>query len=86
MAALSQGDRTALGGQLQSDVSLARENFGNIVKADIQAAVNAVDDWVVANAAAFNAAIPAAARAALTAPQKARLLAIVVTRRFQTGA
>jgi hypothetical protein len=86
MAALSQGDRTALGGQLQSDVSLAHESFGNVVKADIQAAVNAVDDWVVANAAAFNNALPTAAKNALTAAQKARLLAIVVKRRFETGA
>lgn len=86
MAALIPADRLAVGAQFQADASLAREGFGAVVKADIQAAVAAVDDWVVANAASFNTAIPAAARAALTSPQKAHLLLYVVKKRYETGA
>lgn len=86
MAALSSPDRVAVGAAFQADASLAREGFGALVKADIQAAVNAVDDWVVSNAASFNTAIPVAARTALTPAQKARLLAYVVKRRYDVGA
>jgi len=86
MAALTSPDRIAVGAQFQSDASRVGEAFGAVVKADLQAAVNAVDDWVVANAAAFNTAIPAAARAALTTAQKAHLLMYVVKKRYETGA
>jgi len=86
MAALSQGDRTAVGGQFQAEVSRASEGFGAVVKADVQAAVGAIDDWLVANAAAFNAALPQPVRSAFTAAQKARLLAAVIKRRYETGA
>jgi hypothetical protein len=86
MAALVSADRIATGGQFQADASIAREALGNVTKSDIQAAVAAVDDWVVANAAAFNTAIPATARAALSPAQKARLLMYVVERRYLVGA
>lgn len=86
MAALGSSDRIAVGAAFQADASIAREGFGAVVKADIQAAVAAVDDWVVANAAAFNTALPQPARTVLTAAQKARLLAYVVRRRYETGA
>lgn len=86
MAVLSSPDRIDVGARFQSDASSNRETFGTLVKADIQAAVNAVDDWVVANAAAFNSAIPVAARNGLTAAQKAHLLMYVVEKRYATGA
>ena len=86
MAALVSSDRIAVGGQFQSDASQAREPFGAVVKADLQAAVAAADDWVVANAASFNAALPTAARTALSPAQKARLLLYVVKKRYETGA
>jgi hypothetical protein len=86
MAAMITADRIAVGAAFQSDASQAREVFGALVKADIQAAVAAVDDWVVANAAAFNSAIPLAARNGLTAAQKAHLLMYVVEKRYATGA
>jgi hypothetical protein len=44
--------------------------------------VDAADDWLSANAASFNAALPAAARAGLSPAQKARLVAAVALRRF----
>jgi hypothetical protein len=86
MPALGSSDRVAIGAGFQFDASWAREAFGAVVKADLQAAVAAVDDWVVANAASFNTALPLAARNGLTAAQKARLLMYVVKRRYETGA
>jgi hypothetical protein len=86
MAAMITADRITVGAQFQSDTSQAREPFGTLTKADIQAAVAAIDDWVVSNAAAFNTAIPATARGALTSAQKARLLSYVVARRYLVGA
>lgn len=55
---------------------------GSILKADLRAAVNAVDDWVEANAAAFNTALPQPFRGAATAEQKAALLSYVALKRF----
>jgi hypothetical protein len=53
-----------------------------IVKADLRAAINAADAWVDAAASSFNAALPQPARGALTSKQKARLLTLVVQRRY----
>ena len=86
MAAMITADRLSVGAQFMSDTSQIREPFGALTKADLQAAVAAIDDWVVSNASAFNTAIPATARAALTSPQKARLLSYVVQKRYLTGA
>jgi len=55
----------------------------SITKADLRAAVNAVDDWINTNAAAYNTAIPQPARGALTASQKAELLSAVALRKFE---
>ena len=51
-------------------------------KAALRAAIDAVDDWLDANATAFNQAIPQPARSALTAAQKLELLYIVARKRF----
>lgn len=53
-----------------------------LLKADIQAAINAADDWANTNAASFNTALPVAFRTNATATQKALLLACVVLARF----
>lgn len=50
-------------------------------KTDLVAAVAAVDDWVEANATAYNTALPVAFRNAATASQKALILAYVCMRR-----
>jgi hypothetical protein len=86
MAILGTSDRTAIGAVFQSDASGAREPLGAVVKADIQAAIAAADDWVVANAASYNAALPVAVRTAFSAAQKSRLLMYVLRRRYETGA
>jgi hypothetical protein len=86
MAVMNSADRTAVSALFQSDASLVRETLTGVLRSDIQAAVNAIDDWVVANAASFNSALPLAARSNLTAAQKARLLSYVVMRRYVVGA
>ena len=84
MAVLSDANRYALWGQYMSDAS-ARRDALPLSKADLRAAVNAVDAWVDANAAVFNLAIPQPARSALTAKQKADLLRYVVGRRWEVA-
>jgi hypothetical protein len=85
MATMTAGDRTGVGAVFQTDISQAREPFGALTKADIQAAVTAVDSWCDTNTASFNSAIPLPARTALTTAQKTRLLVYVIRRRFETG-
>jgi len=51
----------------------------------LQAAVDAVDGWLDANAASLNAAIPVEARTTLTVKQKAQLLVYVIRRRFEVA-
>lgn len=82
MAILTDQDRADVNADFQRTETGA---FGAILKADLRAAVNAIDQWVSDNAAAFNTAIPQPARAKLTASQKARLLAAVVLKRYQKG-
>lgn len=81
MATLPEADRAAIWAEFMRDLSSAREPIA-VTKGDLRAAFNAVDDWVEANAASLNAAIPQPARAALTRQQKARLLQMVVRQRF----
>jgi len=86
MPTMSGADRVGVGGQFQINVSRRRDSLAGLLKADVQAAVAAVDDWVVANQASFNAALPLPARTSLTAAQKAELLALVLQRRYDVGA
>ena len=84
MAVLSNNDRAAMMRKFAQDMSSTRTAM-SIVKADLRAAVNAIDDWVDTNASAFNTAIPQPARGALTTQQKAKLLWYVVQRRFEVS-
>ena len=61
------------------------ESFGTLTKADLRAAVDATDDWVEDNKAAFSAAIPLPARSELTARQKALLFMAVAARKFEVS-
>jgi hypothetical protein len=78
MAVLADADRAAVWSQW---MHLNREDC-SITKADLRAAVDALDVFLDNNAAAINSAIPQPARGALTAAQKARLLSLVALRRF----
>jgi len=84
MAVLSDSERAKVWSQLMSDLSARREGIA-VNKADLRAAINAVDQWVEDNKVTFNLAIPLPARTALTAAQKAELLVYVARRRFQVG-
>ena len=81
MAVLTTQQRTALRAAYGSTLSNRREAF-NLTKPQIDAAIAATDDWIEANAAAFNTALPVAARTGLTAAQKAELFSLVAMKRF----
>ena len=81
MAALSAAQRLAIRVLWGSDLSGRREAF-NLSKVDLDAAIIATDNWIDTNAAAFNTALPVAARTTLTATQKAELFMRVALKRF----
>jgi hypothetical protein len=81
MAVLTETARAEVWADFMRSLSTAREGC-TISKAEMRAAVDAADAWIEANAASFNSALPAAARAGLTTNQKARLLAVVTLKRF----
>lgn len=71
-------------GRARTAAQWMRENQGPtpFSRADLVAAIAAVDDWVDANQASFNAALPVAVRGAnTTAAQKIDLLLYVLLRR-----
>lgn len=81
MAVLTDPERLAIWAELMR----LTENIsatGALTKADLRAAVNAIDDWNEANQVAFNTAIPQPARALLSARQKAAIQLAVVARRW----
>lgn len=84
MAILDESARSNLWAEVMRRLSAERQAVA-ISKTDLRAAIDAVDDWVEANAASFNSALPAAARTGLTAKQKAMLLVWVVMKRFEVG-
>lgn len=80
MAVLSDTERQATylaAMQLMSD---QRQSCA-ITKAQLRAAIDAADDWADTNAAAYNSALPVAARNNLTAGQKALVLAYICMKR-----
>jgi len=86
MAVLADADRLKCYSDFIAEIGSAREVFNGVTKTDIRAAVNALDDFLVTNAAAINSAIPQPARGMLTAAQKARLLMWIVRYRYLKGA
>lgn len=55
--------------------------INNISRADVQAALVAVDAWATANSASFNSALPEPFKSAASTAEKALLLAYVCLRR-----
>ena len=80
MAALPTADRQRIKRGLARWFSGLRELL-NLSDADFQAAVDATDTWIDANAAAYNTALPVAARTNLTASQKTLLFVAVALMR-----
>ena len=85
MAILGNADRVGVWAEFMDDLSARRGTCGTLAKADLRAAVNAIDDWVDTNAVLFNATIPLPARTQLTVRQKAELLLLVIRRRFEVA-
>lgn len=85
MAVLPDEDRADISADFMRRNADDKTYLAGVLKGDIRAAINAADDWVNANAAAFNNALPTAAKNNLTAAQKARLLMFVVEKRFIKG-
>lgn len=84
MTVLTQEVRTELWANIMRRLSAERQAVA-INKLELRAAVDAVDDWIEANAASFNSALPVAARTGLTPQQKAMMLAWVVIKRYEVG-
>jgi hypothetical protein len=83
MAVMSAADRAAATATFMQDKSNLRELLAGVTKAQLRAAIDAVDQWAEDNTASFNTAIPLPARTALTTQQKAEILLIVIRRRTQ---
>ena len=83
MPELNDEDRKEIWRDFMHSKNRRLEPFGNLLKADIRDAVNAVDVWVNDNAANFNNAVPLPARTELTKKQKAELLVFVIKKRFE---
>lgn len=81
MTVLTTNQRTAIRSDYGHILSESRTAF-NLTKAQLDAAIAAIDDWIEANAASFNSALPIAARNNLTASQKAHLFYLVAQRRY----
>jgi hypothetical protein len=81
MAILIDNDRREIWAEFQRHSSNIWENIG-LSKAQLRAAVDATDDWIDINQTSFNDALPAAAKAVLTAKQKVRLFLAVAQKRF----
>lgn len=84
MAVLPISDRASIHRSFMSDLSSSR-NAMPVLKADLRAAINAIDQWADDNLASFNLAIPLPARTALTVAQKANLLLYVIRRRYEVS-
>jgi hypothetical protein len=84
MANLSENARFAVWAEAMQEISNAREPV-SIVKADLRAAVDAIDGWISDNATSLNSAIPQPARSALTSAQKSRIFRMVAKRRYEDG-
>jgi hypothetical protein len=85
MAELSSGARADIWAELMRRYSVDKLSCG-VTKAELRAAVDAIDTWLNSNAAAANTAIPQPARGALSTTQKALLLMYVIQRRYLDGA
>lgn len=84
MAVLSDADRFDLWAEWMRELPRS-ETVGVVTKQDVRAAINAIDEFLHANAAAINNALPQPARGQLTAAQKALLLVYVIKQRYLSG-
>jgi hypothetical protein len=80
VAALPDVDRIEVTAKLQRLVQWLAIACG-ITKVDLKAAIDATDDWIDANQASFNTALPTAARNGLNLTQKTLIFCYVAMKR-----
>jgi len=80
---LTDSKRFQIWAETMSETSSARGSLGTLTKAELRAAVDAIDGWIDANQASFNAAIPQPARAQLTTKQKLKILLKIMKLRWE---
>ena len=80
MTALTTAQISALFQQIADQCS--KDGPVTITKTDIKNAITDINTWIDNNAASFNSAINATARAGLTTSQKAYLLAIIALKKY----
>ncbi len=85
MAVLSDADRAIVTTAFMSQCSGERRTFGAVVKADVRAMFDALDNFLNTNAATINNQIPTAAKTALTANDKALALQLLLQQRYRSG-
>lgn len=83
MAVLADADRKECWAEFMRDPEGV---IAGLTKAELRAAVDALDDFLNTNATAINNAIPQPARAQLSTVQKAKLLMLVIYKRYVKGA
>lgn len=81
MAVLNGSDRTGIWAELMRQ--LGQYGSVSINRVELKAAVDALDDFLEANSAAINQAIPQPARGALNGSQKAFIVSAVARRRAE---
>ncbi len=84
MAILSEQDRRRIWRGLMRYASREFQDVG-LSKSELRAAVDETDNWIDANQAGFNAALPVAAQSGLTTAQKTLLFCGVAAIRVDTG-
>jgi len=82
MAVLNETERRRAWSEHMYDGAISNGSLGSLLKTDLRAAIDAMDDFLDTNASAINNAIPQPARGALSNKQKALLLMYVVARRY----
>ena len=82
MAELDETARTKVWSDLMKRYSEDGESI-NVTKADLRAAVDALDSYLDDNAGDINNALPNPAKSELTQSQKALLLSYVVLKRYE---
>lgn len=85
MALLSDAGRHDVWAEFQADCGRDRTPLPGVTKAELRAAVDAIDSWLDTNFTALNAAIPQPARAALPKEVKVRLAVAVIKQRYLKG-
>lgn len=74
--ALTIGQRAAVGHAIRKCASGVFQEI-SVSKAEVDAAIASADDWIDANAASYNAALPTPFRTSATAAQKTLVLMAV---------